>query len=80
MQPSLNACAISLHDLSVTSVDWDPIADSQAEVVLGTPAVATIMILDDDHSGIFHFESEKAGASYLRLSHLSLSMTLAMSE
>lgn len=25
-------------------------------VMLGTPAVATIMILDDDHCGIFHFE------------------------
>ena len=25
-------------------------------VVLGTPAVATIMILDDDHAGVLTFE------------------------
>jgi len=23
---------------------------------LGTPSTATVMILDDDHAGIFHFE------------------------
>lgn len=28
------------------------------EVVMGTPSSATIMILDDDHAGIFHFEGE----------------------
>ena len=27
----------------------------EKEVMLGTPAVATVMILDDDHAGIFHF-------------------------
>ncbi|XP_067943645.1 sodium/calcium exchanger 3-like [Watersipora subatra] len=33
--------------------------DSTVKVMLGTPAVATVMILDDDHAGIFHFEEEE---------------------
>jgi len=28
------------------------------QLVLGTPAVATVMILDDDHAGVFAFEGE----------------------
>ena len=28
---------------------------SDSEVMLGTPAVATVMILDDGHAGIIHF-------------------------
>lgn len=36
-----------------------PLGRQHPEVVMGTPSSATIMILDDDHAGIFHFEGEK---------------------
>lgn len=32
--------------------------DSNAVLKLGTPFLATVMILDDDHPGIFHFEEK----------------------
>jgi len=33
-------------------------ANKDGRVLLGTPAVATIMVLDDDHAGIVRFESK----------------------
>ncbi|KAH9519502.1 Sodium/calcium exchanger 3 [Bulinus truncatus] len=33
------------------------------EVVLAQPAVATVMIIDDDHPGIFHFETSEMTAN-----------------
>jgi solute carrier family 8 (sodium/calcium exchanger) len=48
----------AFQEISVT--DEDGIARMQPSVQLGTPHMATIMILDDDHGGIFSFEDGEA--------------------
>lgn len=48
---------IELHNLKVMS------SSVSTEPVLVDPKVATIMVLDDDHSGIFHFELQTKDVS-----------------
>jgi len=45
---------------SITAVDDDGKKSQQPSIQLGTPHMATIMILDDDHGGIFGFEDSEA--------------------
>merc|ERR1712180_37292 len=44
----------------VTVTDEDGKRSQQPSIQLGTPHMATIMILDDDHGGIFGFEDSEA--------------------
>merc|ERR1719365_224123 len=48
----------AFSEISVTGEDG--IAKMQPSIQLGTPHMATIMILDDDHGGIFGFEDVEA--------------------
>merc|ERR1712050_357235 len=48
----------AFSEISVTGEDG--IAKMQPSIQLGTPHMATIMILDDDHGGIFSFDEEEA--------------------
>ncbi|CAL8082527.1 unnamed protein product [Calicophoron daubneyi] len=48
---------IELSDLRVKQ------SSAPMEAVLIDPSIATVMILDDDHSGIFHFESDTTEVS-----------------
>jgi len=45
---------------TMTAVDDDGKKSQQPSIQLGTPHMATIMILDDDHGGIFGFEDSEA--------------------
>jgi len=45
---------------SITVADDDGKKTQQPSIQLGTPHMATIMILDDDHGGIFGFEDSEA--------------------
>jgi len=45
---------------SLTVTDEDGKRTQQPSIQLGTPHMATIMILDDDHGGIFGFEDSEA--------------------
>jgi len=45
---------------TITAVDDDGKKSQQPSIQLGTPHMATIMILDDDHGGIFGFEDSEA--------------------
>jgi solute carrier family 8 (sodium/calcium exchanger) len=44
----------------VSAVDGNGVMKVQPNTQLGTPHMATIMILDDDHGGIFSFEDSEA--------------------
>merc|ERR1712176_795010 len=48
----------AFKEINVTADDGS--SSMQASTQLGTPHMATIMILDDDHSGIFSFEDAEA--------------------
>merc|ERR1719175_566728 len=48
----------AFSEISVTGEDG--IAKMQPSIQLGTPHMATIMILDDDHGGLFGFEDSEA--------------------
>merc|ERR1719360_434381 len=48
----------AFKEINVTADDGS--SSMQANTQLGTPHMATIMILDDDHSGIFSFEDGEA--------------------
>merc|ERR1712168_803933 len=48
----------AFSEISVTGEDG--IAKMQPSIQLGTPHMATIMILDDDHGGIFGFDDSEA--------------------
>merc|ERR1719290_737210 len=48
----------AFSEISVTGEDG--VAKMQPSIQLGTPHMATIMILDDDHGGIFSFDEEEA--------------------
>jgi len=65
----------NFSEMSVTGEDG--IAKMQPSIQLGTPHMATIMILDDDHGGIFSFEDaevevvESVGTFELDLKRIS---------
>merc|ERR1719283_18720 len=65
----------AFSEISVTGEDG--IAKMQPSIQLGTPHMATIMILDDDHGGIFSFEDsevevvESVGTFDLELKRIS---------
>merc|ERR1711971_143658 len=65
----------AFSEMSVTGEDG--IAKMQPSIQLGTPHMATIMILDDDHGGIFSFEDaevevvESVGTFELNLKRIS---------
>merc|ERR1719317_302881 len=48
----------AFKEINVTGDDGS--SSTQPSIQLGTPHMATIMILDDDHSGIFSFEDAEA--------------------
>ncbi len=51
---------VRLSNIRVADADGMFTTDSQnAKAQLANPSMATIMILDDDHAGIFHFESQE---------------------
>merc|ERR1719394_2461478 len=65
----------AFSEISVTGEDG--VAKMQPSIQLGTPHMATIMILDDDHGGIFSFEDsevevvESVGTFDLELKRIS---------
>merc|ERR1711874_582751 len=65
----------AFSEISVTGEDG--IAKMQPSIQLGTPHMATIMILDDDHGGIFSFDDsevevvESVGTFELELKRIS---------
>ena len=51
---------VRLSNIRVGDADGVFTGESQgAKAQLANPSMATIMILDDDHAGIFHFESQE---------------------
>ena len=59
------------------TVNGGPMLRDLPKLQLGTPAIATVMILDDDHSGVFSFAesnielSESVGLYLLRVNRFS---------